>query len=248
MRATVEPLVGVLATIPVGFVVYQAYYFNYGPTVKPWPLPWDGKTVRADRGFQVLGHLPSPLIKKLSSRFDLKLDLTKAHERVPDPGSFCHHPVKKIFHWLRVLRLTPEWQCIGDRKVCKEAYVSRWHDNWDVLRAIVEVAGSLPGGTHLKDEYMTLSDLFHALGAARTAVFASWLAAVLLAFSHTGRVTENPFECAIGLALITLLSSMLWVIFHIARRRTWKSARSSLRLSLRWLFLDDVDALGPGPA
>ncbi len=242
MRANVEPLVGVLATIPVGFVVYQAYYFNYGPTVKPWPLRWDGRTVRADRGYQVLCKLPRPMVAAMARDFKISVDLTHADERAPDPGPFHRHPLKKSFYWLLIFRLDPEWTAgEPDRDARREAYSCRWHDNWDALRALVDIAATLPGAGQIKDEYVALADLYHALGAARTAVSASWMAAVVLALTHIGRIAAAPLQCALGLLLITTLSTMLWVVFHIARRRTWKSAASFLRVALRWLLLRNTD-------
>jgi hypothetical protein len=248
MRANVEPLVGVLATIPVGFVVYQAYYFNYGPTVKPWPLRWDGSTVRADRGFQVLCKLPAPLVKAMARDFKIDVDLCPADERAPDPGPFYRHPLKKFFYWLLIFRLSPQWMPTeDDRAVRREAYNSRWHNNWDALRALVDIAATLPGAGQIKDEYVALSDLYHALGAARTAVTASWLAAVVLALTHVGRIAESPLQCVLGLLVITTLSTMLWIVFHIARRRTWKSAASFLRVALRWLLLRNTEVFEVGP-
>lgn len=235
LRANVEPLVGVLATIPVGFVVYQAYYFNYGPMVGVWPFPWPHDLVRTDRACQVLSRLPAPTVNALAGAFNLPLDLSRAYEAVSDPGRWYRHPVKKVLHWMQLLRLKRDWPS-DDCADPATAYRKRWHDNWDVLRGMVEIAASLPGADHVKEEYITLSDLFHALGAARTAVSASWLAAVILALTHIGRVTDSPLQSLVGLLLISVLSAMLWVVFHFARRRTWKSAASSLRLALRWLL------------
>src|SRR4051794_14751691 len=60
LRATVDaigelvsPAVAVLATIPIGFIVFQVYYVSYRPAL--WPFyslahPW----VRLDRGSQIL--------------------------------------------------------------------------------------------------------------------------------------------------------------------------------------------------
>jgi hypothetical protein len=242
LRANVEPLVGVLATIPVGFVVYQAYYFNYGPSVSVWPLPWPTRLVRTDRACQVLGHLPAAVVDQLALAFGLRLDLTEAYERVPDPGRWFIHPVEKAIHWLYLLRLCPGWGEAASGADPVAAYSRRWHNNWDILRGMVEIAASLPGANHVKEEYITLSDLFHALGAARTAVSLSWLAAFVLALTHVGRLAESPIESGLGLLLITALSMTLWVIFHFARRRTWKSAASSLRLALRWLLHRNADA------
>ncbi|MFL5897737.1 MAG: hypothetical protein ACJ76D_04660 [Solirubrobacterales bacterium] len=244
LRANVEPLVGVLATIPVGFVVYQAYYFNYGPKVAIWPFTWPTDLVRTDRACQVLGRLPAATVDQLAYAFDLPLDLTPAYRRVPNPGSWHCHPLEKTMHWLHCLRIRSDWDEVqGGGSV---AYGVRWHNNWDVLRGMVEIAASLPGADHVKQEYTTLSDLFHALGAARTAVTLSWLAAVVLAMTHIGRILANPLESVIGLLLITGLSTMLWVIFHYARRRTWKSAASSIRLALRWLLHRNPEAFEIG--
>lgn len=246
LRANVEPLVGVLATIPVGFVIYQVYYFNYGPKVRVWLLPWTTDLVRIDRACQVLGRLPEATVKQLAQAFVLPLDLSVAYERVPSPEHWYRHPVQQVLHWLRFLRLDPDWEPPDGSEDRVTAYKERWHHNWDVLRGMLEISSSLPGAEHVREEYTTLSDLFHALGAARTAISVSWLGALVLALSHTGRIADQPFASFIGIVLITALSTILWVIFHIARRRTWKSASSSLRLALRWLLNRDASAFQIG--
>jgi hypothetical protein len=70
---------------------------------------------------------------------------------------------------------------------------------------------------------------------------------VVLALTHVGRIAESPLQCVLGLLVITTLSTMLWIVFHIARRRTWKSAASFLRVALRWLLLRNTGVFEVGP-
>jgi hypothetical protein len=242
LRANVEPLVGIFATIPVGFVVYQAYYFSYGPTTWAWPKPGPMGIVRIDRACEVLRNLPQGPVEQISEAFDVTLDLTQAHERLPNRGAWYRHPVAHSLRRLHFHRLKREWRRTDAEPERIRAYESRWHDNWDVLRGMVDIAASIEGADHVRHEYMTLSDIFHALGAARTAISASWLAAVVLALTHVGRLAESPLDSVVGLLLVTILSGTLWVIFHVARKRTWKSAASSLCLALRWLLHRDPKA------
>src|SRR4051794_37856696 len=81
IRDNVAALVGVLATIPVGFIIYQVYYALYGPLVRTWPFPWGGRLVRIDRGSQVLKDLEDDQIRALRNIFDRPLDVSKPHRR-----------------------------------------------------------------------------------------------------------------------------------------------------------------------
>lgn len=237
IRDNVGALVAVLATIPIGFVVYQAYYFGYGPVVRTWHLPWDGRFVRLDRGSQILHHLEEDQIEALNEIFKTNLDVSKPYDRVHDPGWWFAHPVRKLYFWAGKLELNQTWlEVFPDKRNRKRCYERRWHENWDVLRAVLDISGSIEGSGQIKQEYTILSDIYHGLGASRKAITFGWLVVAILAILHFGRIESHWRGSIEGLAAITALTFFVNSALYVTRRRTWKSAAASLRLSLRWLF------------
>ncbi|HEX5609234.1 MAG TPA: hypothetical protein VFX45_03980 [Solirubrobacterales bacterium] len=235
--ATIEENVGavtaVLATIPIGFVIYQAYYSNYQPVLRRWK----GRYVRGDRGWEILRTLDSSQLHRLERIFGRAIEMDEPHTRVPDPGSWYLHPRQKLLHWLGVLELTPALKLLPvEQKQRQSAYEKRWYANWDVVRSTVDVAGASPESSQIKSEYALLSDIYHALGAARTAILAACSFVTVIVVSHPQRFAAHLEQSVFGLTAIAAVTTMLYLILHHARRRTWESAASSLRSSLRWLF------------
>jgi hypothetical protein len=232
----------VLATIPAGFLVYQLYYFNYGPIIR-FPFRRGGRTlVRSDRGQQVLSHFSHEQLDKLRAFFVVQLDVDPAHSFVERPPGLLRHPSDAVLYCLGMLELDDTWRPDVVAPAERETkYTERWGENWDVLRAIVHIAASNDQAMAVKHEYTALSDLYHALGAARTAVSLAWAAVAALALTHPARISGHPTGTAIGFAISSLLTLALWVVLHKARRQTWQTAAASLRYGLQWLFTRDPD-------
>lgn len=249
VRESVGALVAILATIPIGFLVYQIYYAIHGPLIRPWPFAWRGRLVRVDRGYHVLHRLQSQQVSALGTIFDVNLDVSKAHQRVPDPGSLLRHPWRKFQHWIRLAELREEWKAqVLDADPDADlgrTYSERWHDNWDVLRTIVDVAAEIPGSGELKKEYSDLADVYHGLGATRLAIRLGWLAVVCLGLSHLGRIEDHPVGSLAGFVAISLPTFAFSVVLHLARQQTWHSASASLRFGLRWLFWREAGEFVP---
>jgi hypothetical protein len=244
LTENVAPLAGVLATIPIGFVIYQLYYATYGPIIRLLPWRWDGRLVRLDRGSQVLRQLPKRQQRALGDIFGRSLDLSKPYARVPPSGRW--HLVRRLQRQLRLLRLTDEWeQRYPDLGRREKAYAKRWHENWDVLRSALDIAGSRPETAAFKHEYTTLSDLYHALGAAKTAASVAFWGVVVLNVIHPGRIADNLLGSIGGFVAISVLTVALVAVLHRTRRRTWKSASASLVISLRWLLSNQPDLFLP---
>jgi hypothetical protein len=235
LRENIGALVAILATVPIGFVVYQAYYFSYAPVIEPWPGRWGGKFVRADRGWQVLRSLAPSQVWALQKIFATEIDTKDPHRPIERPKSLFKEPCKAVMHWLGLLELTGPMADLpmGQRQ---EAYQRRWYANWGVLRSIVDIAGAVPESSQIKSEYTTLSDIYHALGAARTAVTIAWVVIVGVSIPHLQRISAEPLGSLAGLLAISAMTLALGLILHFARNQTWKSASAALRLGLRWLF------------
>ena len=238
----VGALVAILATIPIGFVVYQAYYFSYLPLIRAWPRKWQGRLIRPDRGSEILCVLQPSQIMASSAIFGLPLDVSQPHRPVQRSQRRLGKPAQKVMARLGILELTPgRHQRFPEKEQRGRAYADRWHANWNVVRAILDIASSTKGGRPIKDEYTTLSDIYHALGAARTALTFAWAGVAVLGVLHVGRLVDHPIGSLCGLLAITGLTLTLNVILHLARVRTWQTAATSLRLGLRWFFWLHVD-------
>src|SRR5215204_3866505 len=210
IQDNITALIAVVATIPTGFVIYQLYYFKYEPVLRIWFLPWRGRLVRTDRGGQILRTLPSAQLQQLEDIFQCKIDRERIHKIVPKGRS----PIKKLMFAMGMLEVDGKTKAL-EKKARREAYEDRWYTHWDVLRSAIDIAALK--NNQVKAEYTALSDIYHALGAARTAVTAAWVGVCLLALSHTWRGVDSFDGALIGLCLISMLTSALWFVLHVAR-------------------------------
>jgi hypothetical protein len=238
-------IVAVLATIPIGFVVYQIYYFSYGPIVSLWPFEWGGRIVRADRGWLILSFLEGPQITALETVFKVRLQTISPHRGIPSPRHWYRHPLRKLQHLLGMLEVDGAARSLplsGDRR--RRAYEHSWHMHWNLLQSILDIAGAITGGEQIKREYTTLSDIYHALGATRIAIILAGGGVFIWTATHAQRA-EQAVDLLLALAVIVVLTGVLSVVLHVARRRTWDSASWTLRFGLRWLFWRHADELVP---
>lgn len=221
-------VIAVAATIPIGFVIYQLYYFRYEPVVRFFLVFWCGRIVRRDRGGQVLRTLDPAQLENLEEIFQRKIERDEKHREVP-PGD---NLIEKAMHRLKVLEIQGPATAL-EKKARRQAYEESWYTHWDVLRSTIDM--SAEQSDRVRTEYTTLSDIYHSLGAARTAVTIAWFGVCLLAASHAGRVLDAPWIAVLGFFLISALSGILWVVLYIARGRTWRTAAASVSLGLRRL-------------
>jgi hypothetical protein len=220
-------VIAVVATIPTGFVIYQLYYFRYEPVVRLWLFFWDGRIVRRDRGGQILRTLDTTQLENLEEIFDCEIDRNEIHREVPTGDTLT----QKALHAMGLLEVDGSTKSL-EKKARQAAYENRWYTHWDILRSTIDIA-SLQN-ERVRAEYTSLSDIYHSLGAARTAVTIAWIGVCMLALSHKGRILDSPGMAILGLVLISALSAILWIVFYVARGRTWRTAAASLSFGLRW--------------
>jgi hypothetical protein len=240
LRDNISGAIAVLAAIPVGFVIYQIYYFNYAPVIGFWPKGWNGRFVRKDRGGQILKNLEADQLATLESIFNRPIQIEPAHCVVPDGESL----LQKLMHRTGVLEIAgPQKDLPMTDKARQLAYEDLWYTHWDLLRSAVDIAGSHPDSEQVKTEYTNLSDIYHSLGAARSAVLLAWTSVFVLAVVHFGHSLSEIAASIGGLFVITAASAALYVVLHTARGRTWRSAEASLSMGLRWLHWQRGDEL-----
>lgn len=238
-------IVIVLATIPIGFVVYQIYYFSYGPIVSFWPFKWGGRRVRADRGWLILSFLEKRQITALETIFKVRLQTVSPHCGIPRPKHWYRHPLRTLEHVLGILEIDGTAKTLplegGHRRI---AYEDSWYIHWNLLQSILDIAGSISSGEQIKREYTTLSDIYHALGAARIAIILAGIGVFAWTVAHAADAS-HPLCSVAAVAAIAALTGILSLVLHIARRRTWDSASWTLRFGLRWLFWRYTNELVP---
>ncbi len=235
IREGIGGLIAILATIPLGFVLYQTYYFLYQPLIRPWPFRWKGRLVRNDRGGEILESLEAEQIAELETVFACKVQVGERHAVVPEGKGL----LEKLMHRTGMQEVAgPFKELPMEGRKRQLAYEDLWYTNWDVLRAVVDIAGSLPEGEQVKSEYTSLSDIYHSLGAARTAVIAAWFTVCALVLFHFSRFIDHLPESLVGLVVISALSAAIYLVLHNARGRTWRSAAASLKLGLRWFHAE----------
>lgn len=243
VQENIAAALAVLATIPVGFVIYQFYYFSYKPVLRFWPWPWGGRFVRMDRGGQILKTLDEDHLVTLEEIFDCEIDRTDPHRVVPGSGS----PIQKLMHAAGVLEVDGKAKALQGKQR-QRTYENIWYTHWDVLRMAMDVAAAPADSERVKSEYTSLSDIYHSLGAARTAVTAAWLCVCVLAATHLGRIANDPWMAVAGFALISTMTAAVYSILQVARGRTWRTAAASLSFGLRWLHWRHGHELRQPPA
>lgn len=229
----VSAVVAIVAAIPVGFLIYQIYYATYRAVVWPWrPRPFkDGKRwVRIDRGRQILALLPPDQQARISKLFgiELKLDSILYQER-SWLGRRAHAFSLKYEYWAE-----------GPDPLGR--YRDRWQENWNIVRALVEISDSTDAGKAIRSEYMTLSDIYHALGACRAGVQLAWVVSALACIAYI--FDGQSFWASLLTMMLTLIATLvLFWVFHRARGHTWVSAQESLKFGLTALFKRRPDLL-----
>ncbi|WAC57578.1 hypothetical protein [Gordonia sp. SL306] len=176
--ATTHTLIAAFAaSLPIGFILYQMYYFRYKSSASIL-----GTTLfyRRDRGAHVLGQYltaykgsPESLARysRTASSEELSRRLSKAPfiypRRIPllhiKPGSRLCDP--ELEHKAKF--------CAARCTNCRSAYNRTFIDNWTLLQTVLGSLECKPGLAPIKKEYTNGSDLYHTLGASRYAVGAA---------------------------------------------------------------------------
>lgn len=205
-------LVGAIAaTIPLGFILYQFYYFAKVVRIV--------NIVRVDRGEMVLHRLwDEGVLGQLSADTGWMLQPT-------------FHMLKGPLNRPRLIsfrRLKP-----GSTKADRLEYRLRIANNLHGLKYVVDRASANPQGAELKREYTTLSDIYHALGASRAAVllagagygFHQGVSALILGRSWTVALPSVLIAAAIAIGVA--------LIFSVTRGQTWGTLAALLEMGIR---------------
>ena len=199
------------AGVPLGFILYQIYYSWYGKV-----LPFG--FVNRDRGASILQSLPEATRLSIRTVDGLQPDLEEMDQHV---GPFLFpYPFR---------RLKLEFRNRGG----KTRFENKVHANWELIRFLLLRVCIANKADMLRTEVMTLADIYHGVGAARTALFLACVLhftanVIVVTFSHA--VT---WQVAASMFAPYLLALWLFRVFEYTRNSALRSHLSVLTLALK---------------
>jgi hypothetical protein len=227
-------IAAIAASIPLGFLLYQIYYWRYSPFVV-------GDIVSRDRGRDALWHLPPEVLARLRTHFDARLDVRRHHRTVSTP----------VIRRLKLLRLNEaqlrarykdpilieseedEYLFEKDNRNIRRIYEDNWYENWDVFRALLDTLAVDGKRPEIKRNFTTLYDIYHSLGASRLAVvLGSWAGIFYLCGTRRGDIGHHLTVSIAGFFLVLAVAFAIAYILHRTRIATWRSAIAKVRLDL----------------
>jgi hypothetical protein len=203
---TNDGLATAVGVVILGFIIYQFYYSMHQPVVR-FPLP---RSIRFGRTFDQGGWI----LMGLSS--DKKRNKAILAQIRTAQG------IKGVLGYARDVR--------DDDK-----YQERWYRNMHAVRSLLSATRST-GDSHIRDDYVTLGDIYHVLGACRISTLFAGVAALIHAGLHYNLVANHPFR-SLGALVGSLYIVALWLrVVQHNRRDTLHTMRRQLRRDLRmWL-------------
>lgn len=236
-----------LSGLPLGFIVYQVYYHRYKAYGGIPPF----RFYRQDRGIAFLYAF-----KDLRGSMDV-LRWVDGHS---GPAHIDKRMADRVTYtrFLRIL-LRPEFHlpdCKGSPKTklpinckpCRKAYKDSFVLNWTSTQSLIDYASATADRAWVKGEYTVGSDLYHALGAARTSLSVSVPLAGYVAILHGYLVPryalraladEGLLPRAVAVFIVWLLSTAaLWFVFRKSRDNVDINYRSRLAAALAFVSRD----------
>lgn len=252
-------LATLLAGVPTGFLLYQFYYRNYRPHGSSFLLRlhflfkirrgWTAarthrKFVRRDRGAEILRHY-----YEMGGHPHL---VKRAWGKAPVPSGPEAEQIVEVtkpeallagtrFRSFRVLRLNSALHedCDAAEPIacrdCRRAYTARCRWNWAVIMAMLDFTSSRPEGIPIKAEYAAGSDIYHALGAARTAVACAAIGSI--GYRLVFHLVFGPGAVVAflnGAALIAALAYAQYQVIHSAREQASVNLTIRTAAALAW--------------
>jgi hypothetical protein len=227
-------IAAIAASIPLGFLIYQVYYWRYSPFV------FRG-IVSRDRGRDALWHLPSEVLNRLRTHFDARLDVRRHHRTISTP----------LIRRLKLLRLHDDllrarykdekaavtaedaYLFEKDNRSLRRIYSDNWYENWDVFRGVLDLVATEGGRPEIKRNFTTLYDIYHSLGASRLAVTLGPAAGfAYLGGTHREDIAGHVLASVIGFFVVVFVACTVAYILHRTRIATWRSAIAKIRLDL----------------
>jgi hypothetical protein len=248
--------------IPLGFVLYQVYYSTYGPFTT-------GGFTRVDRGgwfFAGLSeHERSAVLHLLGLHGDGRTIQTHRVTFAKSSGRLSLH---RLIETSRDLERAQQANGkepagtpfkLGAPSTCERSeYEQRFYFNLRCSQSLIHEICRTEPSNRVGAEYQTHSDLYHGLGAARTAVFAAGLVQVIIIATQLllpgdrldGRAYwEHHNEWWVLGTTIVMLSVLAaeCMVLHKTRRHVWFNLCSCIQVAFK-SFIQRQRALITVPA
>lgn len=236
-------ITAIAASIPLGFLIYQIYYWHYGPFVFR-------SYVSRDLGRDALSGLSPEILARLRTLFNARLDVRRHHELIITPGVRGLKLLRLNDELLRARykdramaeRLNESKLFEKDERNIRRIYTDNWYENWDVFRALLDLVGVKGGRPEIKRNFMNLYDIYHSLGASRLAAPLGAVAGVVyLGLAHEDEIGEHLLSSAAGLVVVLTAAGLIAYVLHRTRIATWRSAISKVRLDIVGCFRTNPD-------
>jgi hypothetical protein len=218
---------GLLSSMPIGFILYQFYYWAYRKGVLLFVF------VRSDCGADVLQEIPHEVREALRKTTNIRPALQTMYTR----------------RWIlgdrfSVLMLKPPHRNLNGRR----EYADNRHRNWVLVSALLNMVAMRTGFNDIKEEHARAADVYHGQGAARTGLgfaLVSYLA--YNCYVNHGHLTERLLTKILTLSLMFGLTMFVAYVLSDARRYSFRTAQDTLVCNLRCLSPDDwAKILPPG--
>ncbi len=206
------------SSIPLGFIVYQIYYAMYGNF-----LPFG--FVNRDRGAEILESLHKPVCEKLQRMCGSDIDLEKMYYEVDSP--FFGNPLRRLEKQYR-------------NKKGKQRYREKLKTNMEIVKFALNKMSGEKESSEFKNDYTSCSDIYHAIGASRTALLIGL--AVYFPYNfliHTEDFVVKFYQMSAAISLVLALSYLLLRVLERTRTSALFSAQAVLKHALHWYTLEE---------
>jgi hypothetical protein len=219
--------------IILGFIIYQFYYAMHQPIVRfPFPRIKLGRTY--DRAGWILTGLTD---------VDGFLERVKEMQGITGPLDY----IDRYFDDPRTerSRFATTIYAFRNHERDKE-YTERWYINVHAMRSLINITTS-DGQTRIKDDYVALGDIYHALGACRISIglslFVTGIQYIVVDYSQYSAHLVVASTCAAA-ACVIIVGFMLRIVQH-NRQDTLHTMKRQLRRDLRSWIAQHPDFLLP---
>ena len=121
---------------------------------------------------------------------------------------------------------------------CRKDYEERFRRNWSIVMAMLDFTSGFQNAGVIKTEYTSGSDIYHALGAARTAIVGAWyvsLGYLLL----VARPTISILELMLGAVSMSMLAFVQYKVLSSARKQAYLNLVARVAAGLAWFSRTD---------
>ena len=122
---------------------------------------------------------------------------------------------------------------------CRNSYHERFIRHWSIVVSMLDFTSGFQHAGAIKDEYTSGSDIYHALGAARTGIVGTWYVSLGYLF-FVAHPALSVF--LVGVPLISVLAFVQYKVLSSARRQAFDNLVARVAAGLAWFSRTDWQA------